>query len=78
MIEKGNIKLLAAAVALSLSLGYAASATASVTVPSDVRMLADSLKNEARDQAVKEKAARESRNNIQQMEQQLAKLQDEA
>lgn len=77
MIEKGNIKLLAAAVALSLSLGYAASATASVTVPSDVRMLADSLKNEARDQAVKEKAARESRNNIQQMEQQLAKLQDE-
>ena len=70
--------MLAAAVALGVSLGYAASAAASVTVPSDVRMLADSLKNEARDQAVKEKAARESRNNIQQMEQQLAKLRDEA
>ena len=75
-MKRASIKVLAAAVSLSLSPGYIAPVAASVTVPSDVRMLADSLKNEARDQAVKEKAAEASKKNIEQMEQQLAKLQD--
>ena len=70
-------KVIVSCIGICLSMGYMPWAAASVTVPSDVRALADSLKNEAFDNVTRAKAAAEARDSIARMEKQLTDLQDE-
>lgn len=73
MNKRGQLMCLLAS--LGLFFGHSQLTLASVTVPQDVRVLADSLHNEENDNLAREKAIEETKKNIAGLESNLAQLQ---